>query len=185
MLSRRHFSGIWVLVALLALPSLSAAPDEPWRIDSTRSSIAFVADSRFGKVRGTFGRWKFRGTIGADLAAQGELVVETASLDTGLSRRDTHLRSEDFFDCARHPEAIFALSSVRQDGNTAQVQGTLTLRGKTVEVPVRFMLKKSPTETMAFGSFLLNRRTFGMNYDSRLNPIQDEVRVEVTLHLLK
>lgn len=58
----------------------------------------------------------------------------TFSIDKGhtrLERRDTHLRSADFFDAASHPEITFKSTSVVVAGSTVTLVGDLTIRGVT------------------------------------------------------
>jgi polyisoprenoid-binding protein YceI len=84
-------------------------------------------------VRGQFNQWS--GTIVADPASLAggsvEVDIQTASIDTNNERRDTHLRSADFFDAANHPTITFRGTRVAVDGRELRVHGNLTIRGVT------------------------------------------------------
>jgi polyisoprenoid-binding protein YceI len=57
--------------------------------------------------------------------------VATASIDTKNTRRDTHLRSADFFDSGNNPDITFTVDSIRPSGQGATVAGALTVRDRT------------------------------------------------------
>lgn len=135
----------FALLAALALASVpaafaadappAAAPAAPvtWRIDATHSELSFRIRHLVSRVSGTFTDWS--GTIVADPAnlAGGTVSVDiaTASITTHNERRDTHLRSDDFFDAPSHPAITFRSTRVEQRGDDLRVHGTLTMRGVT------------------------------------------------------
>jgi polyisoprenoid-binding protein YceI len=55
--------------------------------------------------------------------------VEAASVRTGITLRDKHLRGGDFLDVARHPLISFRSDDVRRRDGLLLVSGTLQLRG--------------------------------------------------------
>lgn len=52
-----------------------------------------------------------------------DVRISVASVDTGNSDRDEHLRSEDFFEADAHPYMTFRSTSVRDLGNGSLVVG--------------------------------------------------------------
>ena len=66
-----------------------------WNIDPTHSSIGFsVRHMVFSKVRGRFLRYTGVIQLEDDMAKSWvEVTIDTASVDTGTSQRDAHLRS--------------------------------------------------------------------------------------------
>jgi len=163
-------------------PTASAEPRR-YVLDPVRSQLRFHAVSRFMNADGHFGR--FEGEIQLDTTAPeravGRIVVEMASLDTGIGRRDDHLRSDDFFATARNPRATFVVESVRHDGGRWLVTGPLTIRGVTRPVSVPVAVTASDGRLRVVGEFVVRRREFGVAYDSFFNPIRDEVRVSFDL----
>jgi polyisoprenoid-binding protein YceI len=174
-------------VAALALACLvfargAAAEPLRFRIQPEASEIAFRATSRLMNAEGRFSR--FSGDVIVDPAAltgaRITLAIEAASIDTGITMRDDHLRSPDFFDVERFPTVAFQSVRVEAAGRRASVIGRLTLRGVTREVVVPIDVQVASTALVASGEFIVNRGEYGMNYNSRLNPIGNEVRVTFT-----
>jgi len=170
------------LLALLTA-TVAAAESRLYAIDPARSRLAFHATSRLMDADGVFARFGGEVRLEDDRleTATGRVVVEVASIDTGIPLRDRHLRSDDFFDVGRHPRATFVVSAVRREGDRVTVAGDLPIRGvsRPVEVPVTVTVSASSVRVV--GALTLNRRDFGITYQSRLNPVGDEVRVSFEL----
>ena len=127
-----HLAPAPVVTASPVRPAAEAAP-VTWRIDPSHSDISFRIRHLVSRVRGTFNDWS--GTIVADPQnlAGGSVQVEikTASIDTNNERRDTHLRSADFFDAEKHPTITFRSTRVQTRGRRVTVTGNLTMHGIT------------------------------------------------------
>src|SRR3990172_6632097 len=81
-----------------------------WNIDTTHSGINFsVRHMVVSKVRGKFADWRGSVIINEDdlTLSSVEVVIQAASIETGVADRDQHLRSPDFLDAARYPEITF------------------------------------------------------------------------------
>jgi polyisoprenoid-binding protein YceI len=168
---------------VLALAAGAAAEPRSYVVDPARSQIRFHAVSRLVDADGAFRR--FAGELRLEPArpesASGRIVVEVASIDTANQRRDDHLRSPDFFDAARHPRAVFALTAVRAEGAQTVATGELTIRGVTRPLSVPVTVTLADDSVRATGRFVVNRRQFGIAYQSWLNPVRDEVAVSFDL----
>ncbi len=172
-----------LLVLALGVASGAATESRVYVIDPARSQIRFHAVSRFMDADGTFARFggEIRLEDGRIESAAGRLVIEVASIDTGIRMRDDHLRGDDFFDAERHPRATFVTSTVRVVGDRVTVSGNLTIRGVTRPVSVPVTVTRAEGALRVVGDLTLNRREFGVAYQSRLNPIRDEVKVRFDL----
>jgi len=166
------------LLALL-LPAIAGAETRVYVIDPARSQIRFHAVSRFMDADGAFRRFggEVRIEDGRPETASGRVTVEVASIDTGIRMRDTHLRSDDFFDVERHPQATFVTTAVRPEGGRFVVSGELTIRGVTRPLTVPVAVTATADALRITGDLTVNRREFGVAYQSRLNPVGDEVSV--------
>ncbi|WP_051967296.1 YceI family protein [Kitasatospora mediocidica] len=114
--------------------ALTALAPGQWVLDPAESTVLFRHSAMWGlvAVRGEFGVISGHGELSADGSAHGRLVIDAASLDTGNAKRDTHLRSADFFDVQAHPQLVFDARSVTATtADSATVDGTLTVRGTT------------------------------------------------------
>ncbi|MDT0328966.1 YceI family protein [Nocardiopsis lambiniae] len=110
-----------------------------WHLDPLHSSLIFVAHYlRFGRVQGTFGRARGRVLVAEDpTASKVEVVMDAASVNTGVGARDAHLRSADFLDVENHPELRFTSSGVEPGGrghHAFRLHGDLTVHGTTAPV---------------------------------------------------
>lgn len=177
------------LVGLLAMAATTVqAERRPFVFDRSHSQINFVADALLISAHGYFER--FDGEIQIDREnlenSSIRLVIEAASINTRNERRDNHLRSADFFDAANHPQITFTSTSIRRvDEKNAVITGELTIRGntRTIEVPAQIVFLRD-TSGRFRGQFQLNRKEFGVSYNSTMNPIEDMVTVQFDFHLV-
>lgn len=176
------------LVASLALSILAdvhrtEADSVRFRIQPESSEITFKATSRFQNADGRFHR--FRGDVVVDPASLGAarvlVTVEAASIDTGITRRDNHLRDEDFFHVERFPSITFQSLRVEGAAPRLMVVGWLTMRGVTREVTVPVEVDIAAGKLAVRGAFAINRQQYGVSYNSFWNPIDDTVRIAFVL----
>ena len=117
-------------------PDESLKPPLPgrYRFDPYHTEIRFTAPHiGMSKIHGAFR--EFDGVVEVAERFEDsriEVVIDAASVDTGVAMRDEHLRSADFFDVANHPHLRFTsdrFTHLRAD--RWSVSGHLTLRGTT------------------------------------------------------
>jgi polyisoprenoid-binding protein YceI len=104
-----------------------------WVLDPRTSSISLRNKSLWGlvPVNGQFREIRGHGTVSSDGEVSGAIAVAAASIDTRNTKRDTHLRSADFFDSANNPDIIFSADGIRPSGQRVTVTGMLTVRDRT------------------------------------------------------
>lgn len=124
-----------VLVGLFGAPR--HAESRSWEIDKEHTNFYFSVDHIYAKVRGRF--TDFAGTIVFDpdnlKDSKFSFEIKVKSVDTGISKRDKHLLSGDFFDASKYPLITFASTGItKAEGNTYNVNGTLTIKGVTSEL---------------------------------------------------
>lgn len=187
-----------VLSVLLLIPALAGAGT--WTIDPEHSTLQFkVRHMMVTNVTGVFE--KFRGTVeidDQDLAkSKAEIVIDTASLNTRVEKRDEHLRSADFFDVGRYPTMTFVSRNVVADGpERLRITGDLTIRG--ISRPVLLQVEgptgvsKDPWGNLRRGASVttkLYRQDYGMTWNKTLETggvaVGDEVQVALEIELLK
>jgi polyisoprenoid-binding protein YceI len=148
--------------------SIQHAPDiaaTRWRIDPARSSVAFAVKNFWGiaTVRGGFARYHGTLDLGADPAI--ELTVEADSLDTENEKRDTHLRSPDFFDAEAHPYVRFISESAVLDGERLKIRGRLHARGTSIPLSLDATLSPSGDDLDLEAVTQVDRRKLGMTWN--------------------
>ena len=143
----------------------SALDTTRWRIDPARSSVEFHVKGFWGMaiVKGRFSR--YRGTL--DLAAQPaiELTIEANSLDTTNEKRDSHLRSPDFFDTEKHPHVRFVSESATLDGERLHVRGVLRARGYTIPLELDATLRRVGDDIEIEAATDADHRQLGMTWN--------------------
>jgi polyisoprenoid-binding protein YceI len=104
-----------------------------WVLDPVKSRIGLKSRIMWGlaPVNGVFRKVSGNGTVRADGTANGTVTVAAASIETKNTRRDTHLRSADFFDSGNYPDITFTADGIQPSGQGAAVTGTLTVRDRT------------------------------------------------------
>lgn len=104
-----------------------------WTLDNAHSEIAFkVKHMMISTVTGHFEDFQATAkTEGDDFKdASFEFTAKTASINTKNKDRDTHLRSDDFFNSEKYPDLKFVSKSF--DGD--KIIGDLTIRDVTKEI---------------------------------------------------
>jgi len=151
-------------------------------IDTAKSKLTFTADAFFNNVVGEFHTWQ--GAInlveGKPLESSVIVKIDTTSIDTQSSMRDGHLRSKSFFFVQQFPEATFVskkLTPVEGKPDTYEVDGVLTIRGVSKDVSFPAEIKKDGDHVTAKAALSINRRDYGINFRSAMNPIKPEVAV--------
>lgn len=110
-------------------------PEGVWVVDPGGSEVLFKARTIFGllPVNGVFERFSGEMNVDADGAAHGKLVVEAASVGTGIRKRDEHLLSTDFLAALEHPQITFTLDGFEPSGEDhLDVTGSLQIRETTI-----------------------------------------------------
>jgi polyisoprenoid-binding protein YceI len=91
---------------------LTRLPTGTWRVDRGSSQVNFRARTLLVlPVNGFFSRFGGELTVAAEEGVSGTLVIDTASIESGIDRRDEHLRGTAFFATAQHPEMTFTVLS--------------------------------------------------------------------------
>jgi polyisoprenoid-binding protein YceI len=171
-MKRGRHTLLWALAFVFAASPLYAQA-AAWRIDPQHTSVQFaITHMAASKVRGRFN--KTTGTVtwdGKDFAtAAVEIIVDAASIDTGVKERDDHLRTSDFMHISKYPTMTFKSTKIEETGaGRVRMSGNLTIRGVTK--PVVFDVSgpsppiKDPdgfTRVGATATGTINRKDFGL-----------------------
>ncbi|WP_408095721.1 YceI family protein [Peredibacter sp. HCB2-198] len=163
-----------ILFLLCLLPTLLFAAR--YRTDPEHSRIGFrISHMMINHVNGQFN--DYIGTFDFDPKAgtlkDTSFVVKTNSIDTGVQKRDDHLRTKDFFNVEKFPEMTITNSKItRKKKNDYKWTGDLTLLGVTK--PVTFDLtyngmkkdKDGKNKVGFTAKGKINRQDFGMTFNA-------------------
>lgn len=139
-------------------------PPAPWAVAKS-SSLAFSTSWSGQPVQGRFDRWTADIVFSPTALDKSHIKVEIdlASVATGDTQRDATLPTDDWFNVAAHPKAVFAASKFRKTGDDRFVaDGTLDLRGVKKPVSLPFTLKIDGKTAHAKGSVSIDRTAFGV-----------------------
>jgi polyisoprenoid-binding protein YceI len=162
-----------------------------WTIDPVHSEVGFsVRHLMVGKVRGKFTSFSGEIVTGESPSASSVTAsIDLASLDTGNTQRDDHVRSSDFFDVANHPTMTYRSTDIRPDGDEFVVDGELTLKGVTKNVPLKLELNGFGPDPYGgiragfTGTGEVNRQDFGVSFNAALETGGVVVGDKVNIHL--
>jgi polyisoprenoid-binding protein YceI len=166
--------------------SRTTQANETFKIDPAHSTIAFKVRHMLGSAKGKFS--KFSGTIlvDRDHPEQSSVTVKIAasSIDTGIGKRDEHLRDE-LFEVAKYPEITFKSRRVKQTGqNKGEIVGDLTMHGVTREIALNVELLGSDSSRWRVITAPLKRSEFGLVFSKSaetVSMIADDVAVEIEI----
>jgi polyisoprenoid-binding protein YceI len=169
---------------------------ETYTIDPAHSTVGFgVSHMVINTVHGKFN--EFTGTVGLEGNAIKEATgtIQAKSVDTGIERRDNHLKSADFFDVAKFPTITFQSKRTDKQGTETVLVGDFTMHGVTKEISLPVTVKgpiKDPWGNSRIGlqaRAKLNRKEYGLKYNQALETgglvVGDEVELEINAEAVK
>jgi polyisoprenoid-binding protein YceI len=170
-----------------------------WNVDTVHSAIHFsVRHMVVAKTRGRFTKWSGQIVFDPDNAAASsvQVTIDPASIDTGDAQRDGHLRSADFFDVEKYPQATFRSTKVEELGEGRfLIAGDLTLHGVTKPVSFEAIYEgtgKDPWggERLGFAAATsIDRREFGLKWNQALETggvlVGDKVELNLEIEAVK
>ena len=138
-----------------------------WTLDSSKSTVGLKSKSMWGlvPVKGVFRQVTGKGAVSPAGEVTGSVTVAAASIDTRNKKRDTHLRSADFFDNDTHPDITFTVNQVTPSGQGVTVAGGLTVRDQTKPVTFDAQASVNAGEVSLDAEVQINRGDFGLTWN--------------------
>jgi polyisoprenoid-binding protein YceI len=139
-------------LALAALTVAAGPAPSEWNVDVPHTGIEFTVNHFFTPITGEFDNYDVNLVFDRENPANSsvEVRIDVQSVNTGNTKRDTHLQSTDFFDAEQYRWITFRSEQVvATSGNTLLVRGPLTIRDEThmVELPITVLgVKDIPAE---------------------------------------
>ena len=183
-----------LIILGLAIFSLTAVKAQTkWNIDNVHSTVNFtVAHLVISEVEGNFKT--FTGTIDSPKAdfdgSKIEFTVDVKSINTENEMRDTHLKSDDFFNSEKYPQMVFkGVSFKKVSGNKYKLTGNLTIRDVTRSVT--FDVTYGGTANDGYGntkagfkaSGVINRLDYGLKWNKLTETGGSVVGTDITISL--
>ncbi|KPL07905.1 protein yceI precursor [bacterium SM23_57] len=192
---RKLFLAVFALILLVAEESVASS----WALDDAHSSIGFkVKHLMVANVHGEFKDFDVTVDYNEDDISKSKVQVNinVASIDTENEKRDTHLKSADFFDVANFPTMTFVSKRIMKSGDSYKMTGDLTIRGVTKEVTLNVDELTPPvkdpwggTRMGASATGTINRTDFGLKWNVPLETggllVGEDVKMIIELELIK
>jgi polyisoprenoid-binding protein YceI len=162
-----------------------------WTIDPIHSEVGFaVRHMMVSKVRGKFKKFSGELVTGENpLDSSVTAEIDLASIETGAEQRDDHIRSADFFEVETYPTMTYRSTGVRADGDDYVVDGELSLKGVTKQVPLKLELNGfgpdpfGGTRAGFTATAEINRREFNVNFSAPMQNGGAVVADKITIQL--
>ncbi|HJT37416.1 MAG TPA: YceI family protein [Actinomycetota bacterium] len=178
------------------IDGVEAPAQGTWLLDEGHTTATFVARHMMvTKVRGHFERVSGQVHIGVTPEDSSvDVTIDAASILSGSTQRDDHLRSPDFLDVDTYPTITFRSTAVKQTGpRSLVVTGDLTIRDQThpVELNVDFEgVERAPWGATVAGFSAraeIDREQWGMTWNAALETggvlVGKKVQIEIEVEL--
>ena len=170
--------------------SPQAVGGQKYAITPENSKIEWVGSKVTGSHTGSF--QKFNGQIdytGNPETSRVQITIDTNSITADDPKLTEHLKSPDFFDVAKFPQATFVSTAIKpggEKGASHTVTGNLTLHGVTKAVTFPATIAATADAITVDSSFAINRKDFGINYAGAAdNLIRDDVVLTLKIRATK
>jgi polyisoprenoid-binding protein YceI len=157
-------------------------------IDLAKSKITFTSKLMGSKLAGSFGKFSGKVTFnsGEPEKSKANLVIDLSSFNAGGEELQDEAKGKDWFNTKAYPAANFVSESVKVVGaNSLEIQGLLTMKGKSVPVLVVAKYQSQGKQMVFDASFQLLRLDYGLGLGtwSDTAAVANEVPVKVILIL--
>lgn len=186
-----------ILTSIMALTlPLAQAQTSNWTSDPAHSEVGFSirhmgvsnVHGRFGHVTATIA-WNEADVTKSTVTA----TIDVAGLTTGESARDSHLKTDTFFDTTKFPSASFVSTSVAKSSSGLTVTGNLTLKGVTKPVVLQVDGPNGPAENPMDhklhagyeATTTISRTAFGIGASFPDAILSDAVKLTIELETVK
>lgn len=185
-----------ILLTFLIVVSFSKSDELV--IDGSHSEVGFsIKHMMISNVKGKF--LEYDAGIDFDVKNRSfkelNATVAARSIDTGITKRDNHLRSADFFEVVKYPKIKYKMTKYTKISDTqGLMEGILTIRGISkkvdLDVTVNGVIKDFDGNTRAGFSIYgeINRKDFGLKWNKALEfggfAVGDKVKIIIELETM-
>jgi polyisoprenoid-binding protein YceI len=143
-------------LALIVASSFTILISQEWKITDTYS-IKFDGGDPSGTFSGLKASINFDPN---DLAtSKFDATIDVSTINTGNGMKNTHAKSEQWFDAAKYPTIQFTSSSIAKVASGYEAKGTLTMHGVKKEVAIPFTFDNNVFK----GNFTISRLDYNVN----------------------
>ena len=117
-------------------------------------------------------------------SSHAQVEIDLASIDAGAPEADDEVKSKNWFNIQQFPTAKFVSSAVKPlGGDRYEVAGKITIKGKTRDVVAPVSVKQEGNSALLDGAFTLKRLEYGVGAGpwSDVDTVADEVQIKFQL----
>lgn len=179
-----------IVLAISTLMSFTGKKNtaDSYTVAVDRSKIDWIGTKKNGYHPGMFSLKSGQIMTEAGKLTGGSFVIDIAGLkvlDGSAADLEKHLKSADFFEADKYPEASFTITGVNYTSETmCEISGTLNIKGNNV--PMKFPAYiRSVDDKRFFGQafFSLDRTLLGVAYSK--SPVVNDVHVTINIFASK
>jgi polyisoprenoid-binding protein YceI len=164
--------------------SICCKAQKPITVESI--SINFIIKNAGINTNGAF--QASTGTISFDPKNVSESKIsgaaDPATIKTGITIRDRHLKKSDYFDVEQYPAITMVSSTVKSlGGNKYSGVFNLTIKNTTKRMTIPFTYSQKGNKCLFTSAFSLNRLEFGLGEESLILSNVVNVKVEIAGNL--
>jgi polyisoprenoid-binding protein YceI len=170
---------------------MTVSAQSTWKSDNAHTNMNFaISHLVISEVTGNFNEFDIEAKADEAFSKPDfNVTIQAASIDTDNERRDTHLKSEDFFEVEKYPTIMFKTTSYEKTGeNTFKLTGDLTMHGVTKPVTLdgklNGIITDERSQKLKAGLKLtgtVQRADFNVGGSGM--PIGDEVAITITTEI--
>lgn len=167
-------------------PQAEATGKKSFDVNAKNSTLSFVGAKVTGKHDGKFNA--FQGTVdlvdGDPTKSSVNVSIDMSDFETDSEKLTGHLKSPDFFDVEKFPQAKFTSTKIEKGKSPKEftVTGNLELRGVTKSITFPATIETSDGSVSVTAEFGINRKDFEINYPGMKDDlIKDEVLIKLNL----
>ncbi|MBS7254014.1 YceI family protein [Flavobacterium branchiicola] len=147
---------------------------QQFKLESAKSKIDWIGRKVTGSHNGTIDIKEGELVFNQGQLSSGKVVIDTTSIkildvtDPATNAQFAgHLASDDFFNSAEYPEALFVITSATSNiAEIAHVQGNLTIKGITNEVAFDAAITTTADSATLAGKIVIDRTKYNIKFRS-------------------
>jgi polyisoprenoid-binding protein YceI len=146
----------FVAVVLMAGSAFTAFKTQDWKIADS-SLVKFDGGDPSGQFSG------LKGTISFDpndlINSKFDATIDVSTINTGNGMKNTHAKSEKWFDAEKYPSIQFTSSAISKSATGFEAKGTLSMHGVQKEIVIPFTFEDDTFK----GTITVNRLDYNIN----------------------
>ena len=170
-----------------------------WKIDPAHSEIQFkIRHLMVANVTGYFKKFDLvveTETDDFNTAKKIEFTSDIDSIESNNEQRDTHLKSDDFFNAEKFKQLKFVSNDYSRSGDDATLNGDLTIRDVTK--PIKLNVEYGGSVIDPYGQSKagftvtgkISRKEYGLMWNAVTEAgqvvVSDEIRIHCEIQLVK